>query len=135
MTDTLTAAALFPRRELAGTYATPVRSDGWRATDLEGQAAARELAELGAVGVYVNVFGVAFGTIDGVPVILSTTSPARYYTVHEGPDWTGVDAVTAADDYTYAVVTRRDWTVRTGGFCTIVRDADAHGRYFGTFRD
>lgn len=126
---TLATAALFPRRELAGTFGTPVRSDGWHQTDIEGQSAARELAELGATGVYVNVFGVAFGVIDGVRVLLSSGSPARYCLLTVTPDCITAQSADAGDDYTYALVTRVDWTVQTGGFLRVIRDADAYASY------
>lgn len=115
----------YPRRNLRGHFATPVRSDGWRESDLAGQTSAAELATIGATGIHVNTFGVAFGVIDGVRVLLSTTSPARYQQPIDDPDVEGNDWVTADDEWTHVVVTRADWTMRTGGFLRVARQSQA----------
>lgn len=115
----------FPRRNLRGHFATPVRSDGWHDSDLSGQASAATLAALGATGVYTNGSGVAFGTIDGVAVLLSSASPARYQREFDNEDCSGFDYVTADDDWTHAVVTRTHWAMRTGGFLRVTRMATA----------
>jgi hypothetical protein len=89
-----TATRLHPRRNLKGIFAPAVR-------DLAGQQSAQQLVDLGATGVYVNTFGVAYGHINGVEVLISRSAPTLL----------GYDGV--------VLVTRRTWTPQHGGFLRV----------------
>jgi hypothetical protein len=96
-----TATRLHPRRNLKGIFAPAVREDGWHDSDLAGQQSAQQLVDLGATGVYVNTFGVAYGHINGVEVLISRSAPTLL----------GYDGV--------VLVTRRTWTPQHGGFLRV----------------